>query len=327
MSKPLVTAVIPTRNRPELVCRAVRSALAQTYANLEVVVVIDGPDPSTVQALEALNEPRLRIVALEENVGGSEARNIGVREAKGEWIAFLDDDDEWLPQKVQRQVAFANSLRDKNAIVACRFIDNSLGADQISPIRLPGKGERIDEYFFCPKSFRTGEGFLQTSTLLVHRELLLRVPFVRGIKRGQEVSWMLRACSLGKAGYYVLPEVLSFFHCDSGATVSRVSANPKWRSFYEWMKVNKTCFTPLTYSFCIATSVLPDAITCKETFSVKLRLLWACVRDGAPTYKCILKFCYALSIPLSLRLIVSSNIRRGTGKITPSCYSTKGFSS
>ncbi len=52
MSKPLVTAVIPTRNRPELVLRAVRSALAQTYANLEVVVVIDGPDPSTVQALE-----------------------------------------------------------------------------------------------------------------------------------------------------------------------------------------------------------------------------------------------------------------------------------
>ena len=65
----LVSAVIPTRNRPQLVCRAVRSALSQTYVNLEVVVVVDGPDPATVAALEALQEPRLQIVALPEKCG------------------------------------------------------------------------------------------------------------------------------------------------------------------------------------------------------------------------------------------------------------------
>src|ERR1700756_3334933 len=104
MSKSLVTAVIPTRNRPELVCRAVRSALNQTYPNLEVVVVVDGPDPATVAALEELRHPRVRISALSENVGGSEARNIGAREARGEWVALLDDDDEWLPEKLEKQI-------------------------------------------------------------------------------------------------------------------------------------------------------------------------------------------------------------------------------
>ena len=80
---PLVSAVIPTRNRPDLVCRAVRSALGQTYSSLEVVVVVDGPDPATVEALQALKEPRLRIVALEENV--RRQRGAQHRSARGEW--------------------------------------------------------------------------------------------------------------------------------------------------------------------------------------------------------------------------------------------------
>src|ERR1700758_1632604 len=99
-SQPLVSAVIPTRNRPDLVCRAVRSALAQTYPNIEVIVVIDGPDPVSFASLEVLGDPRIRIIALKESVGGSEARNTGAREAKGSYIALLDDDDEWLPEKI-----------------------------------------------------------------------------------------------------------------------------------------------------------------------------------------------------------------------------------
>ncbi len=70
----LVSAVIPTRNRPKLVVRAVQSALAQTWSNLEVIVVVDGPDPATIAALQALGEERLRIVALSEEgwwIGGA----------------------------------------------------------------------------------------------------------------------------------------------------------------------------------------------------------------------------------------------------------------
>ena len=94
-----VSAVIPTRGRPELLRRAVRSALAQTLRDIEVVVVIDGPDPVTHGVLQELaqQDSRLRVLALPSSVGGSDARNRGVDAAAGEWIAFLDDDDEWLP--------------------------------------------------------------------------------------------------------------------------------------------------------------------------------------------------------------------------------------
>jgi GT2 family glycosyltransferase len=72
---PIVTVVIPTLNRSQLlVQRALRSALSQTLANIEVVVVVDGPDPATIEALEEMDDPRLRWIALPENAGGSEAR-------------------------------------------------------------------------------------------------------------------------------------------------------------------------------------------------------------------------------------------------------------
>jgi glycosyltransferase involved in cell wall biosynthesis len=299
-SLPLVSAVIPTRNRPELVCRAVQSALSQTYSNLEVVVVVDGPDPSTVKALEQLNAPRLRVVALKDNVGGSEARNIGAREAKGEWIALLDDDDEWLPEKLHKQIAVANTLKDKVAFLACKFVERSANETRIYPSRMPDRNEPIEEYLFCPKGYPGGAPFVQTSTLLIPRELMMRIPFVTGLKRGQELVWMFRACTYGYAGYHIIPEVLSIFNAEGYTDNWRVSSKPNWRSYYEWVQENRMCFSPKAYSFCIATSVLPDVMRCKEPLSVKIKLLRDCIRDGSPTPKCLMLVLLRLCVPIQL---------------------------
>jgi len=75
--EPQVSVVIPTLHRPQLVLRAVRSVLAQNFHAIEVVVVVDGDDPSTLETLKAIVDPRMRVVALAQNVGGAEARNSG----------------------------------------------------------------------------------------------------------------------------------------------------------------------------------------------------------------------------------------------------------
>jgi glycosyltransferase involved in cell wall biosynthesis len=93
---PEISVVIPTRNRAALVPRAVHSALAQTLRDIEVIVVVDGPDPDTVEALAAIDDPRLRVVALDASGGAPAARNVGARNAGAPWVALLDDDDEWL---------------------------------------------------------------------------------------------------------------------------------------------------------------------------------------------------------------------------------------
>lgn len=101
------SVVIPTHQRRERCLRAVRSALEQTVPPLEVLVCDDASTDGTAEAIEewAREEPRLRCLRRDRNSGGPAGpRNLGVASARGEWVAFLDDDDEWLPDKLERQV-------------------------------------------------------------------------------------------------------------------------------------------------------------------------------------------------------------------------------
>jgi glycosyltransferase involved in cell wall biosynthesis len=99
---PLVSAVIPTRDRPSELSRAVKSALAQRDVDLEVVVIDDHSASSAAEA-SAL-DPRARVLRLPANRGVAGARNAGIAAARGEWVAFLDDDDEWAPWKLKTQL-------------------------------------------------------------------------------------------------------------------------------------------------------------------------------------------------------------------------------
>lgn len=102
---PLVSVVVPTRDRRALTAEAVASVLQQTWSDLELVVVDDGSADGTPDHLEAgFPDPRLRVLR-QENRGVSAARNRGVQETSGEWVAFLDSDDLWLPEKLERQLA------------------------------------------------------------------------------------------------------------------------------------------------------------------------------------------------------------------------------
>ena len=100
----LVSVVIPTFNRARLVRRAVQSALDQSYGRLEVVVVDDGSTDGTRDAIAGIDDDRLHYVR-QENAGLPAARNRGIAESTGDFIALLDSDDVWLPWKVEAQLA------------------------------------------------------------------------------------------------------------------------------------------------------------------------------------------------------------------------------
>lgn len=100
-----VSAIILTYNRLPYLKQAVASARWQTYGDLEIVVVANGSDAQTVRWLESLDDPRLTLVVLPENISPPQARNEGLRKASGRWIAHLDDDDVWAPDKVEAMMA------------------------------------------------------------------------------------------------------------------------------------------------------------------------------------------------------------------------------
>ena len=245
----LVSAVIPTRNRPELVTRAVRSVLSQTIREIECIVVIDGPDPATVHALSDIRDSRLRLMALAENVGGCEARNLGARAARGEWVALLDDDDEWLPCRLEKQLAASAKSAEPVTMVASRFLDRGgVGDDLLRPHTFPREGQAISDFLWCEVSWLGGiVGFPQTSTWLVRRDFLLEVPFTKGLKVLQDLDWLLRGYCHPRMRAVFVAEPLVIFHNEQ--TRQRVTKRIDWQYCRQWAMESRHLFTQKAFGF------------------------------------------------------------------------------
>ena len=121
---PLVSVVIPTYNRAHLLGRSISSVLGQTHEDLEVVVVDDGSTDQTADELAAVTDPRVRIVPLTTNQGQCRARNEGIAVARGRYVAFCDSDDEWLPTKLQKQLATFGGDESPGASYTGMWIDD-----------------------------------------------------------------------------------------------------------------------------------------------------------------------------------------------------------
>lgn len=118
---PTVSVIIPTYNRAHLVGRAIRSVLNQTYQDFEVIVVDDGSTDNTEEVVKSFNDSRIRYVRHEQNRGGAAARNTGIKMAQGEYIAFQDSDDEWLPEKLEKQMKVFENAPAKVGVVYTGF--------------------------------------------------------------------------------------------------------------------------------------------------------------------------------------------------------------
>jgi glycosyltransferase involved in cell wall biosynthesis len=301
--QPVVSVVIPTRNRPNLVLRSVRSALAQTLTEIEVIVVIDGPDDATAEALAQILDSRLSVIALPTSVGGAEARNVGARAGRGEFIALLDDDDEWTSSKLVRQVEVARASRKRFPIVTCRLIARRPIGDEIWPSRPMEPEESMAEYLLCRgSSVRQGEGFIQTSTLLVPRDLLMEIPFQCGLPRHQDWDWLIRASVHPKVEICWVWEPLVVYYID-GHRKSISSGNTLDPSM-SWVEENRL-ITPRARAYFYATQV---AVRC-HTASV----LWTIVRK---TIRFPRAFFIAMGLTFVPRtLVYRLHLRRGSNHV------------
>ncbi len=118
---PTVSVVLPTYNRRGTLERAMRSVLGQTFDDLELIVVDDGSTDGTEALVAGLAEAdsRIRYIRNAQNRGQSASRNVGIAESRGQFIAFQDSDDEWLPEKLARQVAALSMQPDDVGMVYC----------------------------------------------------------------------------------------------------------------------------------------------------------------------------------------------------------------
>jgi glycosyltransferase involved in cell wall biosynthesis len=225
----LVSVIIPTLRRPTLLLRALASVFCQTWRELEVVVIVDGPDPDTIAILQTIDDPRLRVIVNAQSLTAAGARNAGMDHAKGEWIAFLDDDDEWLPEKLAKQLAYAADRSP--ALITClnrvmtpndSFVRPQVIYDNILP---------IDEYLFDRRSPFAGRGFIQTSSYLLPRALCRDLRF-RTDNPHDDWDFLLRLSKQNAVRVETVPEILVKVYVE-GARPS-LSKSGTWLSSLEW---------------------------------------------------------------------------------------------
>jgi glycosyltransferase involved in cell wall biosynthesis len=123
VKSPMVSVVIPTYNRAHLVSRAIQSVLDQTYRDFELIIVDDGSTDNTEEVVRAFHDARIIYLKQPSNRGVSAARNAGIKAAQGNYIAFQDSDDEWLPQKLEKQMAlFKEDKKGDLGLVLCEYL-------------------------------------------------------------------------------------------------------------------------------------------------------------------------------------------------------------
>jgi glycosyltransferase involved in cell wall biosynthesis len=324
VQRPEVSVVIPTRNRPELVVRAVRSALAQTLREIEVVVVIDGPDEATTEALRGVGDERIRPIELPASGGAPAARNEGVTAAHAEWVAFLDDDDEWLPEKLVTQLARARSSGVPMPIVGSRLFMRTPRAELIMPRRIPAPGEPISEYLAVRHGLFHGDGFIQTSTIMAPTALLRKVPFTAGLRRLQELDWTLRSLQEDGVDLIYAEEPLVIWYADENRP--RISFDAPWKQSLEWLQQTRPRVTPRAYA-ALAMSVVGSMAASSRSPRVFFDLLHEARTHGKPSFTDYVTFLQVWLIPAGPRRVVrdfflSRRRRRSDGEREPRTRAT-----
>lgn len=182
--QPTFSVVIPLYNRADIVPTTIRSVLDQDFRDFEIIVVDDGSKDDPEPVVAAIGDPRIRYVR-QDNAGGGAARNRGIEEARGRYIAFLDSDDQFLPGKLSIMAA---ALPDEDDMVLYSQMKVDRGVDRywVRPERGIREDEDVGEYLFCANQF------MQTSTLVVPAGLAKRVRFDPALKKGQDLDFAVR---------------------------------------------------------------------------------------------------------------------------------------
>lgn len=205
--KGLVSVIMPTYRRFEKLTRAIESVLGQTYSNIELLLINDN-DPNDKYTKELLIETkkyivdgRFRLIMQEKHVNGAVARNVGIKQAKGEYIAFLDDDDWWKEEKLEKQVHEMELLNEDWGGVSCRI-------EQYSNDKLITKCPKYRDGYVYKDILMLNSDFA-TGTLLLKHEALDSVGyFNENLLRHQDLQLLVNFTYK-----YKLKQLDEYLHC------------------------------------------------------------------------------------------------------------------
>ena len=238
---PTASVIIPTYNRGVPLKRAIESVLSQQFEDFELIVVDDASTDDTEAIVERFDDSRVRYLSHRTNRGGSAARNTGIDASEGKFVAFLDDDDEWLPHKLSRQVDRLETRSDEWVAAYCDYRVDRRGknrvlrnlATSVLPVGLSDSRPRFEggaELIPAVLSMQLTLG--GASTLMVRRDVADRIGgFDESFQHHQDWEFLVRLLRAGKLSY--VDETLVVKHESSEPSLATLEA-AKRRLFAEF---------------------------------------------------------------------------------------------
>lgn len=276
-----VTVIIPTVLRPELE-RALESVRAQDYrGTVEVLVVADVPADAVVGRAPVLQGGE-RILVTGGGMRGGGARNLGVRTAQGEWVAYLDDDDEWTPEHLS---SLFNRVRSGNwhgqkdhVVLATRAWQVREGRASLPsspvPARPMSQGERVEDYLFRRRQLSLSRPSFFTPTMLVSARLARLVLWNSALPRHQDWDWLVRAQAVGAVIEHVAEPSCIVRVGSSGS----ISAASNWEASLDWVRSASSDWARATVADFITGQCLRYALSAGS-----IRGALSCIRAIAET--------------------------------------------
>jgi glycosyltransferase involved in cell wall biosynthesis len=304
--KPLISVIIPTYNRSHLVMGAIESAIAQSYQNLEIIIVDDASTDNTQALIATIKDSRLRYIRHQTNLGGANARNTGIDAAQGEYIAFLDSDDVWLPHKIELQLSTLQNYPNSDKVVSYTQFQPHKAIDGLSVIPQRGKQdtETVADYLWVHG------GEIITSTLMLPRSLAVVTHFRPGLKKHQDLDFYLRL-EANKAQFYLLEQPLTLWHNEPRS--DRISKLSHYQSSLDWIQEYTGLISNKAIHGFLVKEVVPKLLLSQEKRRYTAKLLFDAFREGVLPSERFLLLMSKLILPrdsyLQLITIIKTTVR------------------
>lgn len=245
---PLVSIIVPTFNREKLIIRALESIFTQTYPNIEIIIVDDNSSDNTESVVKELNRKNIKYFKHLKNTGGGGARNTGILNATGDFLTFLDSDDEYINKKIETQINyFLNSKCDDKTILFAPVIMNDGKHSVIIPEYRKINNLNIVDYIFVE------EGLIQTNTIFLKSDFAKKVLFDNTLRKHQDYDFVLRASKLD-AKFEMTEQPLTIWYTDYRA--DRMGRKSEYEYSYGWLQKNKSSFSTQAYAKFIVRDIL-----------------------------------------------------------------------
>lgn len=250
---PFFSVIIPAYNRAPTIGRAIRSCLRQSFTDFEVIVVDDGSQDGTAEAVALCGDPRVSCIR-QENRGASAARNRGAAAARGAFVAFLDSDDEFLECKLEVFHAAISQAGPEAARIVWYsplIFDRGQNNRMVKPERAIASGEQVGDYLFAY------DGMMQTSTLVIGRDLFLQVGFDESLRNLEDLDLCLRLESEAVAIRMLTPPLV-VWHDDQRE--NRLSNTTTAEDVLTWTTARHDRLSPRAHSGFLARYLVPVAV-------------------------------------------------------------------